>query len=593
MKAIRLPETTSYLLKQIWKGLARLNPLNPRLLISLAVMLFITDILYEGQRYPEIIPRLIWVSPLLILIFILTLMSYVWLVKKIKSESKRSISLLMWVTVSASLKSFLLMLLIHPETYLAKFQERIAGDLTISGLYIVIAAVIFNAYDFHVKVVNELNEASTRLEEQREVRVEVATEIENELQEKAQSALMGELEKISQSSKAVLNAAESAALKLQIQSLIRNQVRPLSRELLAQVEVLRLKKVERIKESRYGDLFKLGFIPRKDSSYIASFVISIPNIIATIATKASLSPTLALLLISISYPVIGRSLQKLLPNRRVSWSVSSLYVLLVSFTAYIPTGAYLYWLSQSYEAVSITTFSALGVLALTGLAASAWFSLQRNREEKAAETLRLNAETRHEIDLLDQAMWVAKRKWSYIIHGTVQGALSVASSRLEMATKFDEDLKKQVEADIDRAKRVLKRPPSFARPPRELFDEISEAWSGVCDFEYQISQSAEKKLENSQTSTTCLVEIAKELISNASRHGGASKFWVNVYLDAEGDLSVVAGNNGKPGERTYSSGLGHEMISQLTRNWSSTGQNYNHFAATIPMPRVGSNMSDG
>lgn len=593
MKAIRLPETTSYLLKQIWKGLARLNLLNPRLLISLAVMLFITDIFYEGQRYPEIIPRLIWVSPLLISIFILTLMPYVWLVKKIKSESKRSISLLMWVTVSASLKSFLLMLLIHPETYLAKFQERIAGDLTISGLYIVIAAVIFNAYDFHVKVVNELNEASTRLEEQREVRVEVATEIENELQEKAQSALMGELEKISQSSKAVLNAAESAALKLQIQSLIRNQVRPLSRELLAQVEVLRSKKVERIKESRYGDLFKLGFIPRKDSSYIASFVISIPNIIATTATKASLSATLALLLISISYPVIGRSLQQLLPNRRVSWSVSSLYVLLVSFTAYIPTGAYLYWLSQSYEAVSITTFSALGVLALTGLAASAWFSLQRNREEKAAETLRLNAETRHEIDLLDQAMWVAKRKWSYIIHGTVQGALSVASSRLEMATKFDEDLKKQVEADIDRAKRVLKRPPSFARPPRELFDEISEAWSGVCDFEYQISQSAEKKLENSQTSTTCLVEIAKELISNASRHGGASKFWVNVYLDAEGDLSVVAGNNGKPGERTYSSGLGHEMISQLTRNWSSTGQNYNHFAATIPMPRVGSNMSDG
>lgn len=593
MKAIGLPETTSYLLKQIWQGLARLNLLNSRLLISLALMLFVTDVLYEGQRYPEIIPRLIWVSPLSISVFILTLMPFVWLAKKIRSDTARSISLLIWVIVSASLKSLLLMLLIHPGSYFAKFQERIAGDLTISVLYIVIAAVIFNAYDFHVKVVNELNEASLRLDEQQQLRVEVATEIENELQEKAQSALMGELEKISQSNKSVLNSAESAALKLQIQALIRNQVRPLSRELLAQVEILRSKRVEKIKESRYGDLFKLIFIPRVDASFIASFAISIPNILVTVGSKANLSATLALLLISISYPVIGRTLQFLLPNRGVSWSVTALYVLLVSLIAYIPTGVYLYWLSQSYQAVSITTLSALGVLAFTALASSAWFSLQRNRQEKAAEIVRVNAEIRHEIDLLDQAMWVAKRKWSYIIHGTVQGALSVASSRLEMATKFDEHLKQQVEADIDRAKRVLKSPPSFARPPKELFDEISEAWQGVCDFEYQISQSAEKKLENNQTSTTCLIEIAKELISNASRHGGASKFWVNVYLDAEGDLSVVAGNNGKPGERTYSSGLGHEMISQLTRNWSSTGQNYNHFTATIPMPRVGSKVSDG
>lgn len=591
MSAFRLPDSTSALVSQIWQGLARLNLLNPKLLITLSILLFVTDVVYEGQRYPEIIPRLLWVSPVLIAVFILTLLPFVWLVRKIKKESVKSVSLLFWVMVGAALKSFLFMFFLHPETYMAKFQDRVAGDLTIAGLYVVIAAVIFNAYDYHAQVVRELNEASTRLAEQREIRVEVASEIEHELQEKAQSALLGELERIGQSSQALLNSAESAALKLQIQSLIRNQVRPLSRELLARVEVLRAKKVEKIDESRYGDLFTLTFIPRVDSSFVASYVISIPNIVVTVASKADLLATIVLLLISISYPIIGKSLQRLLPNHGVSWFTASIYVLAVSCVSYIPLGSYLFWLSRVYEAVSITTFSAIGVLAFIALACSAWFSLQRNREEKAAETMQVNAETKHEIELLDQAMWVAKRKWSYIIHGTVQGALSVASSRLEMATTFDEALKEKVEADIDRAKQVLTSPPNFARPPKELFNEISDAWQGVCDFEYQISPSAEKMLEVSPTSTTCLVEIAKELISNASRHGGASKFWVNVYLDAEGDLSVVAGNNGTTGERAYSSGLGHEMISQLTRNWSTNGRGYNHFTATIPMPRSGLKVS--
>lgn len=585
MKEVRLPDSTSNLLRQIGPGLARLNLLKPKLLITLSVLLFITDVLYEGQRYPEILPRLLWVSPVLITIFIITLLPFAWLAKRIKAESVRAVSLLFWVMFGAALKSFLFMYFLHPETYMQKFQDRVAGDLTIAGLYIVIAAVIFNAYDYHAQIVRELNEASARLAEQRQTRVEVASEIEDELQEKAQTALLGELERIGQSSQALLNSAESAALKLQIQSLIRNQVRPLSRELLARVEVLRAKRVEKIDESRFGDLFSLKFIPRLDSSFIASYVITIPNIFVTVASKADFLATLTMLLISISYPLIGRSLQLLLPKRGVPWFTASIYVLVISFISYIPTGSYLFWLSQTYEAVSITTLSAIGILAFIALACSAWFSLQRNREEKAAETMRVNAETRHEIELLDQAIWVAKRKWSYIIHGTVQGALSVASSRLEMANKFDEELKEKVEADIARAQRVLTSPPSFARPARELFDEISEAWQGVCDFEYQISPTAERKLESSQTSTTCLVEIAKELISNASRHGGASKFWVNVYLDPQGDLSVVAGNNGKPGERTYSSGLGHEMISQLTRNWTSSGQNFNHFTATIPMPR--------
>jgi len=76
-----------------------------------------------------------------------------------------------------------------------------------------------------------------------------------------------------------------------------------------------------------------------------------------------------------------------------------------------------------------------------------------------------------------------------------------------------------------------------------------------------------------------------ELVSNASRHGGASKFWLNAYLNSEGDLSIVAGNNGKVMSGELSTGLGFEMITKLTKNWSLTGTTSGSFSAILPMPR--------
>jgi signal transduction histidine kinase len=258
---------------------------------------------------------------------------------------------------------------------------------------------------------------------------------------------------------------------------------------------------------------------------------------------------------------------------------------LVSIIAYLPTGYVIYLLAQQYVLVGLTTLTACGVLLFTNIASTAWFALQRSRDENAAEILRVNAEIRHELDLLDQSVWVAQRKWSYIIHGTVQGALTVAASRLEMANKLDDKLKEAVRADIERAKSVLASPPNFARPLDELMQEIVQTWEGVCDFEYQISPSAISALASSQTSTICLVEITKELISNAKRHGEATKFWLNAHLDQNGDLAVVAGNNGNSKSAAENSGLGMEMISQLTRSWKFTGSDFTNFTTVLPMPR--------
>ena len=585
MKVGLLPRSSRELLEQVSTGLGRVELRNFRLLLIFSILLFATDLAYEGQRYPDAISRILVVSPILSIIFVATLIPFVWLIRNISKESARSILIIGWVMLGAAAKSFTFMFFIHPTSYLEKFEERMAGDLTIAGIYIVVAAVVMNSYEYHAKVIAELNRVSARLQEQKNSQIEVAAETEHELQQRATNSLLGELERMSELSDQVLDSSEVSALKLQIQSLIKNQVRPLSRDLKARVEILQQTLPGNEKVSKFFDLVNLKFVPRLDASFIASFVIAIPNIILTVESKTSQMSTLLAFLISFSYPLLGRLFQISLPARRVGFAPALLMVSLISLVAYLPLGIFLYFDSLTSPLLGVTIFTAAAVLIFTSIASTAWFALQRNREEKAAEILRINSEIRHELDLLDQAVWVAQRKWSYIIHGTVQGALTVASSRLEMAVRPDEKLKVAVRADIERAKAVLLKPPSFDRPLKELFEEIANTWEGVCDFEYQLSPSAEAALEKSKTSTTCLVEIVKELISNANRHGGASKFWLNAYLDSNGDLSVVAGDNGKLIPANAAGGLGYEMISQLTRNLKLGNSSSSHFSATLPMPR--------
>ena len=577
--------STQNLASQVGIGLGRLNVLNLKMLLVLAVILFFTDLAYESQRSPSALPWLLLYSPVSILVFLLAFVALSLSIRRVGSDNARAIGVVFAAIVSAAAKSLVLMVLLHGESFFANFQERIGGDLSIAGLYIVISAVMFHAYNNHLQVIEELNRLSRRLAEQKQTTIEIASDVESELQRKANAALGSELDRIAAASDSVFDSVETSSLKMQIQALVRNQVRPLSRELNARVQILRAKTTAELSQNTVKELWNLRVIPKVDSSFIASYVIAIPNIFFTIASKAGPLNALMVLAISVSYPVLGRLLQFVLPAKRMPIGYVLNFPALASIIAYLPTGVAIYLLGLQFPLVGITTFTAGGVLIFTCVASTGWFALQRTRDENADEILRINSEIRHEMDLLDQAIWVAQRKWSYIIHGTVQGALTVASSRLEMARRPDEALKTAVRADIERAKTVLVNPPTFDRPVRELFDDIRSTWQGVCDFEYQISPSAELALSKNQTSVTCLIEITKELISNANRHGGANKFWLNAYLNPDGDMSIVAGNNGKLVAGGAGTGLGFEMISQLTKDWSLVGGSSTSFSGTLPMPR--------
>lgn len=582
MRLKLLPDSGRNLLSLMWTSLKKIDPLSPKLILLLAILLFLTDMGYEGQRSPDRLPELALFSIASILVFFAIYFGMVFLTKNVQNNTVKGIALFSIVIIAEICKSAVLIFAFRTEVFIEHFLERLPGDISLAVLYWLIAGVIRSTSDDHLLAVSELNRSFQRLYQQRSLTLKTASEVEQDLHDKASSVLLNDLDRLASLSREIMDAAKASEVKLEIQRLIRNQVRPLSQELRARVEVLESLSPSEAPSTKLGSLRS---IPRQDASYIVSYLIAMPNIFSTFISKTDLITSLLLLLASVSYPLLGRLVQNFLPKRKFSIASSLIVCGIVSAICYLPFGFVISFYASQWPELLVTVFTAGAVLLLTCLVSTSWFTLQRQRLEIVEEIKQINREAKHEFDLLDQSIWVAQRRWSFLIHGTVQAALTVAASRLELSRRPDDRLRVQVESDITRAKDILTNPPEFSGDARVLLDEIVATWEGVCSFSYQISSSAEKSLNQSPTSTICFIEILKELVSNASRHGGATKFWLNAYLNPEGDLEMIAGNNGKPVPSDISAGLGFQMITDLTRDWE-IDRKAAGFSATLPMPRT-------
>ena len=238
MKLKFLPDQSRNLLSLVWASLTKVNPLNSRLIFILAILLFLTDVGYEGQRSPDRILTLVLFSTTSIALFFTIYFGLVYLARNIPSGTSKGIFQFAVVIIAEACKSALLIYLFRPEIFLSHYFERLPGDITLAALYWLTAAVVLSTSEDHVSALAHLNKASERLVQQRNVTLRTATEVEQELHRKASSVLLGDLDRLAILSREIMDSAKASEVKLEIQRLVRNQVRPLSRELRSRVEVL-------------------------------------------------------------------------------------------------------------------------------------------------------------------------------------------------------------------------------------------------------------------------------------------------------------------------------------------------------------------
>lgn len=461
---------------------------------------------------------------------------------------------------------------------LANFMARLPGDVSIGFIIVIALSELTYSSDRHVGAMRKLSDSQALLIENRKLASGKAVEAESRLREMAQQTLLGELNRIKSLLTAAAKWKEVRAVAGEISDLITNEVRPLSHKLRNKLEDYSSTKelTQVVKPLRFGRPKNVS--ATQDTRLVGLYLLAMPNILLTINGLSDLQVTLICFAVSLLVIPIGLGLRQLvsllrLQNRLLNWAgVISILVL-----SYLPLQLLIVSFLEEHPELANLRWSGIGVYLFTGVSVALWRAIERSRSEIEFELSEMNMDVLRSTAIVEQQIWIAQKKWAYLVHGAVQGALTVAASRLQLADEKNPADTEQILKDLDKAVVALKGDWTQDQGLDAFIKETQETWDGVLAIDISINKKSKPLLESPITAR-CVSEIIKELAGNAYRHGKAKRLVVAFGTNANGDLTLSASNDGS-GLTNQESGLGSALFNDLTMEWSITqdkgGVNFN------------------
>lgn len=279
---------------------------------------------------------------------------------------------------------------------------------------------------------------------------------------------------------------------------------------------------------------------------------------------------------------------KLLTPRslRVSRGFASFILILLALVSAVP--AVLAGWQHTSDPIIMVLLCSLLLTSVGFVLGFAWpASLDEDRLEARSRLEHVNQDLKHELSLFDQQLWLARRQWQFIVHGSVQAALTAALTRLQ-SPECDQATLALVSQDLQRAEKALMAPPVHKIDLPASLAELQTTWRGICDIRLKITERATRALQGNNDACICVNEIVKEAVSNAVRHGQAKT--VTVEIDREGDVSLAikVSNDGLPIKVRPAAGVGSRLIKELTTSWSlgsSKASGLTVLAASLPLAK--------
>jgi len=445
-------------------------------------------------------------------------------------------------------------------------SERVLGDIT--GVVILLVGIAYIQLVLQELGTQEFELAAAKegLTEQGRISRISAETADQLLRAKAQQTLGEQLTALTQYLKSA-KSPKATRISSEISELIQNKVRPLSADLWNQLDAFETQTGMKPKSRKTRLPRRIS--PATEFRAPLVFVLAVLNIFVPAPGLSDLEFALMFGLVMLSFPALGRVLSLLYPKSASHpLALGALATALLALVAWLPSMLFLLVNSESHPGLRVLSFTSTSVILFVSIAVAIWSAFKRERLEYLGQIKLLNQQRARQLALLDQAVWVARRHWSYLVHGTVQGALTVALSRLQLAEKITPELIAQVLSDVERAKSALEENQEFGQKWATVLPQISQTWDGVCELKHEITAAANKVLDENPAASTCVTEILKELVSNAFRHGKATQVSIRITLDEIGDLHLVSTNNGLSVAEDRIQGIGSEMFDELTSSWS-------------------------
>ena len=382
-----------------------------------------------------------------------------------------------------------------------------------------------------------------------------------------QQALLPRINKIAQMLQS--NQARSESIQ-ELRALVQDQVRPLSEQLregsaklssaLAPAEVANIK----------PQFFTDRFLLRRAIRPVALLVMT--GLSQYLVCQIMFSPQVAqqnLLLLAagfVLYLAVGLLIPKhKMVSRRFGITVLALLFSLLGLPMFLFNLPRLTDLPNTLMFATVIAFPIIFGMALGNSAV-----LDEARQDAEKQLLRDNDSLSREAALFEQKLWIAKRSWSFVVHGTVQSALTAAITRLSATEELEPYQIELVLQDIKRAQDALLKTPEVLVEMNTALNAVVSTWKGICQVSWQIGERANRVLNRDNAVRICVNEIVKEAISNAVRHGDATKASVEINRSSNEVMEILVRNNGRAPLARTTKGVGSQMYDELTLNWTLT-----------------------
>lgn len=583
------PKSLSARLREIWRLAGRVNPYDKKVLTWLYLYPLLATVFYEGSSYGYSNPRF-WIGSaasyfVLVGTYLLLMLPF----KKIPRLAAAALGKTVVVYLAYLLKTLTIVWIVaeDPSSAMELWLLRAPGDATVILVsWIALATAVTANNDYQISLAG-LNRLSEELESQRSSRTNAAANANKKLRKLALEQLQTELDKITKGLRTAKENRDAWRLSAEIKNLINEKVRPLSQDLIRRIDLLSDARLEKYSPLGTGHIRSLAVSPRLDARFGIAYLAASLNIFVTISQLSSLGAAFGVFVISLSFPLIAQTMTWFWkPQSRLPLGKALIWGAAVSLIAYLPTLAAIHYFSVQFATLEVIRFTAFFVIVFLTVGFSFWATFQRSRDEQLNQIERHQAEIQRELALIDQAIWLARRKWAYLIHGTVQGALTVASSRLVFSPEPSRETIQQVIKDVEKAKRAITQPIEFNKTAKELCSDIRRSWQDLCQVNFEVSDEVLSELDKNEAGRSCFIELVKELVSNAYRHGQAKNIWIAAFITPEKDLKLIASDDGKQIDPSYQPGIGFEMFDELTSSWKIEFEGQSKIVALIPLERI-------
>lgn len=461
------------------------------------------------------------------------------------------------------------------------FFFRFIGGAAIGASILIIYGNFRGAKIERILILSELKEKEQTLRGFRDNLTELFADEQEEIIQKTTSELLPRLEVLKEKV-----GVDGAGIELakEIERLLVEEVRPLSNSLADEARQLKisLPYAEGDDASRLDVRVDLAKSVRPISSGVLVFFAW--WMIAQVALpKASI---VDVAVATVIYQAILALIQLVVrPLKAVTINQALIFAAVPGTIASLPSYVLLYQIP--HEASSkflLPTFLVVGGWACISFTLA--YILDRWRAVAEEQLKNLISQLSKENKLFEQRLWVAQHVWYTLLHGTVQSALTAAAIRSSGKKVLQKTEQDAILSDLNRAIQSLKNPELAEVDFEESLKDLQDTWLEICDISYTVAPEIWSALAKDANARLVTNEVIKEAVSNAVKHGQATKVTIELSLSQDRNIQVDVQNNGTAPKSDRAPGLGSRIfdavcISYEIKRDESSGLTV--FRAIIPL----------